>query len=126
MGDRKSYREPGFARTFQRRCNAFGTRNAPTKRVTRAPPEEPRGSPIEPRPTVPIGTRKQTETSRVQTQVGLGVMPIEHAGEVPRRILPSNGVQGDPRRATAEIGRVLNARTVDRTVGLIRQSIASR
>ena len=37
-----------------------------------------------------------------------------------------NGVQGDPRRATAEIGRVLNARTVDRTVGLIRQSIASR
>jgi creatinine amidohydrolase/Fe(II)-dependent formamide hydrolase-like protein len=37
-----------------------------------------------------------------------------------------NGVQGDPRRATAEIGRVLNARTVDRTVNLIRQSIASR
>jgi creatinine amidohydrolase/Fe(II)-dependent formamide hydrolase-like protein len=37
-----------------------------------------------------------------------------------------NGVQGDPRRATAEIGRVLNARTVDRTVGLIRQSIAAR
>jgi len=34
----------------------------------------------------------------VQTQVGLGVMPIEHAGEVPRRILPSNGVQGDPQR----------------------------
>jgi creatinine amidohydrolase/Fe(II)-dependent formamide hydrolase-like protein len=37
-----------------------------------------------------------------------------------------NGVQGDPRRATAEIGRVLNARTVERTVGLIRQSIAAR
>ena len=36
-----------------------------------------------------------------------------------------NGVQGDPRRATAEIGRVLNARTVERTVGLIRQSIAA-
>jgi len=37
-----------------------------------------------------------------------------------------NGVQGDPRRATAEIGRVLNARTVERTVGLIRQAIAAR
>lgn len=36
-----------------------------------------------------------------------------------------NGVQGDPRRSTAEIGRVLNARNVDRTVGLIRQSIAA-
>jgi creatinine amidohydrolase/Fe(II)-dependent formamide hydrolase-like protein len=36
-----------------------------------------------------------------------------------------NGVQGDPRRATAEIGRVLNARNVERTVGLIRQSIAA-
>ena len=37
-----------------------------------------------------------------------------------------NGIQGDPRRATAEIGRVLNERTVVRTVGLIRQSIAAR
>ena len=37
-----------------------------------------------------------------------------------------NGVQGDPRRSTAEIGRVLNARNVDRTVGLIRQAIAQR
>jgi creatinine amidohydrolase/Fe(II)-dependent formamide hydrolase-like protein len=37
-----------------------------------------------------------------------------------------NGVQGDPRRATAEIGRVLNERTITRTVGLIRQSIAAR
>jgi creatinine amidohydrolase len=37
-----------------------------------------------------------------------------------------NGVQGDPRRATAEIGRVLNERTVTRTVGLIRQSMAAR
>jgi creatinine amidohydrolase/Fe(II)-dependent formamide hydrolase-like protein len=39
---------------------------------------------------------------------------------------PQNGIQGDPRRATAEIGRVLNERTVVRTVGLIRQSIAAR
>jgi len=30
------------------------------------------------------------------------------------------------RRATAEIGRVLNERTVTRTVGLIRQSMAAR
>ena len=37
-----------------------------------------------------------------------------------------NGVQGDPRRSTAEIGRVLNERNVARTVGLIRQSIAAR
>ncbi len=39
---------------------------------------------------------------------------------------PQNGIQGDPRRATAEIGRVLNERTVVRTVGLIQQSIAAR
>jgi creatinine amidohydrolase len=39
---------------------------------------------------------------------------------------PTNGVQGDPRRATAEIGRVLNERTVTRTVDLIRRSIAAR
>jgi creatinine amidohydrolase/Fe(II)-dependent formamide hydrolase-like protein len=39
---------------------------------------------------------------------------------------PANGVQGDPRRATAEIGRVLNERTVTRTVELIRRSIAAR
>jgi creatinine amidohydrolase len=37
-----------------------------------------------------------------------------------------NGVEGDPRHATAEIGRVLNDRTVARTVELIRKSIASR
>jgi creatinine amidohydrolase/Fe(II)-dependent formamide hydrolase-like protein len=37
-----------------------------------------------------------------------------------------NGVQGDPRRATAEIGRVLNERTVTRTVELIRRSMAAR
>ena len=37
-----------------------------------------------------------------------------------------NGVQGDPRRATAEIGRVLNERTVTRTVELIRRSISAR
>ena len=39
---------------------------------------------------------------------------------------PQNGVQGDPRRATAEIGRALNERTVTRTVDLIRRSIAAR
>ena len=39
---------------------------------------------------------------------------------------PQNGIQGDPRRATAEIGRVLNERTVVRTVGLIQQSMAAR
>jgi creatinine amidohydrolase len=38
----------------------------------------------------------------------------------------SNGIQGDPRRATAEIGRVLNERTVTRTVELIRRSMAAR
>jgi creatinine amidohydrolase/Fe(II)-dependent formamide hydrolase-like protein len=37
-----------------------------------------------------------------------------------------NGIQGDPRRSTAEIGRALIERTVTRTVGLIRQSIAAR
>ena len=37
-----------------------------------------------------------------------------------------NGIQGDPRRSTAEIGRVLNERNVTRTIGLIRQSIAAR
>ena len=37
-----------------------------------------------------------------------------------------NGVEGDPRHATAEIGRVLNGRTIDRTVADIRKSIAAR
>src|SRR5262245_15253733 len=37
-----------------------------------------------------------------------------------------NGIQGDPRRSTAQIGRALIERTVTRTVGLIRQSIAAR
>ena len=37
-----------------------------------------------------------------------------------------NGIQGDPRRSTAEIGRVLNERNVVRTVDLIRKSIAAR
>ena len=37
-----------------------------------------------------------------------------------------NGVTGDPRRSTPEIGRALIARTVARTVELIRQSIAAR
>jgi creatinine amidohydrolase len=36
-----------------------------------------------------------------------------------------NGVEGDPRRASAEIGRVLIQRTVDRTVEDIRKSIAA-
>ena len=37
-----------------------------------------------------------------------------------------NGVEGDPRRASAEIGRVLIQRAVDRTVDAIRKSIAAR
>ena len=37
-----------------------------------------------------------------------------------------NGIQGDPRHSTPEIGRALNERTVARTVNLIRQSIAAR
>ena len=37
-----------------------------------------------------------------------------------------NGVEGDPRRASAEIGRVLIERTVTRTVEAIRKSIAAR
>ena len=37
-----------------------------------------------------------------------------------------NGVEGDPRHASAEIGRVLIQRTVDRTVEDIRKSIAAR
>ena len=37
-----------------------------------------------------------------------------------------NGVEGDPRRASAEIGRVLIERTVTRTVEDIRKSIAAR
>ena len=36
----------------------------------------------------------------------------------------TNGVEGDPRHATAEIGRVLIDRTVARTTDLIRKSIA--
>ena len=36
-----------------------------------------------------------------------------------------NGVEGDPRRASAEIGRVLIQRTIDRTVEDIRKSIAA-
>jgi creatinine amidohydrolase/Fe(II)-dependent formamide hydrolase-like protein len=38
----------------------------------------------------------------------------------------TNGIQGDPRRSTPEIGRVLNERNVTRTVDLIRRSIAAR
>ena len=37
-----------------------------------------------------------------------------------------NGVEGDPRKASAEIGRVLVERTVTRTVEQIRKSIAAR
>jgi len=37
-----------------------------------------------------------------------------------------NGVEGDPRHASAEIGRVLIGRTVDRTLEDIRKSIAAR
>ena len=37
----------------------------------------------------------------------------------------TNGVEGDPRHATAEIGRVLIDRTVARTTDLIRKSIAA-
>ena len=37
-----------------------------------------------------------------------------------------NGIQGDPRRSTPEIGRALIERTVVRTVDLIRKSIAAR
>jgi hypothetical protein len=46
--------------------------------VSRAPPEESRGGPIEPRPTVSIGSRKRVPNGRVQTQVGLGVITIDH------------------------------------------------
>ena len=38
---------------------------------------------------------------------------------------PKNGVEGDPRHASAEIGRVLIERTVARTTDLIRKSIAA-
>jgi creatinine amidohydrolase len=37
-----------------------------------------------------------------------------------------NGVEGDPRHASVEIGRVLIERTVVRTTELIRKSIAAR
>jgi creatinine amidohydrolase/Fe(II)-dependent formamide hydrolase-like protein len=37
-----------------------------------------------------------------------------------------NGIQGDPRRSTPEIGRALIERTVTRTVELIRKSVAAR
>lgn len=37
-----------------------------------------------------------------------------------------NGVEGDPRRASAEIGRALVTRVVDRSVDAIRKSIAAR
>ena len=37
-----------------------------------------------------------------------------------------NGIQGDPRRASPEIGRALIERTVIRTVDLIRKSVAAR
>jgi creatinine amidohydrolase/Fe(II)-dependent formamide hydrolase-like protein len=36
-----------------------------------------------------------------------------------------NGVEGDPRHASAEIGRVLIERTVARTTDLIRKSVAA-
>src|SRR5215469_2238735 len=37
-----------------------------------------------------------------------------------------NGVEGDPRHASAEIGKVLNGRTIERTVADIKKSIAAR
>ena len=37
-----------------------------------------------------------------------------------------NGVEGDPRHASAEIGKVLLARTIDRTVADIKKSIAAK
>ncbi len=37
-----------------------------------------------------------------------------------------NGVQGDPRHSSADLGRVLNERTVSRTVELIRKAVAER
>jgi creatinine amidohydrolase/Fe(II)-dependent formamide hydrolase-like protein len=38
---------------------------------------------------------------------------------------PKNGVEGDPRHASVEIGRVLIERTVARTTDLIKKSIAA-
>ena len=38
---------------------------------------------------------------------------------------PTNGVEGDPRHASVEIGRMLIDRTINRTVDLIRKSIAA-
>ena len=37
-----------------------------------------------------------------------------------------NGVQGDPRHATAEIGRILNERNIVRTIDLIKKAVATR
>lgn len=37
-----------------------------------------------------------------------------------------NGVEGDPRHASAEIGKVLTQRTIDRTIADIQKSIAAR
>ena len=37
-----------------------------------------------------------------------------------------NGIQGDPRRSSAEIGRALIERTVTRTVNLIQKAVATR
>ena len=36
-----------------------------------------------------------------------------------------NGVEGDPRHASAEIGRMLTMRTIDRTLDAIKKSIAA-
>jgi hypothetical protein len=77
---RSFYRPPGFVRRVPPSMQAHvGTRDAHTEHVTRTPSEEPRSDPIEPLPTVPIGPRKHVPSSRVQTQVGIGFIPIDHA-----------------------------------------------
>jgi hypothetical protein len=37
-----------------------------------------------------------------------------------------NGVEGDPRHASAEVGRILNERNLDRTIADIKRSIAAQ
>jgi len=66
--------------------------------VTRGPSEGSQGPPIQPRPTVPVGTRKRAPDSRVQTQVGIGSPAIDHAAAAARRDLASSAAQVGPTR----------------------------
>lgn len=67
-----------------------------------------------------------THADLVDTSKMLAIDPSMVRMEKAAAGTPQNGIAGDPRRATAEVGRLLLDRIQARTVGLIRASLTAR